>query len=72
MVKGPVDKWCARMAGRKAGAARAQSEARISLHLLDHVQDVGFGNHWRVLLIGCKRLILSAAWKVGGAQGGLR
>ena len=37
-----MGKWCARMAGRKAGAARAQSEARISLHLLDHGQDVGF------------------------------
>ena len=42
MVKGPVGKWCARMAGRKAGTARAQSEAQISLHLLDHGQDVGF------------------------------
>ena len=34
MVKGPVGKWCARMAGRKAGTARAQSEAQISLHTL--------------------------------------
>lgn len=42
MVKGPVGKWYARMAGRKAGTARAQSEAQVSLHLLDHGQDVGF------------------------------